>query len=109
GFTYVAFSTDGKKLVAISDAVRVWDTSSWEETVRLQMPAINPSGITGGAGRAALSADGNQLARLNADKIQLIDLVSGRETRAIDLPDKQLDSAELIFARDGHLLVGGIK
>jgi WD40 repeat protein len=28
GFTYVAFSGDGKKLVAISDAIRVWDTSS---------------------------------------------------------------------------------
>ena len=108
GFTFVAFSADGKKLVAISDAVRVWDTSSWKETVTLQMADINPSGITGGAGGAALSADGNQLARLNADKIQFIDLVSGRETRAIDLPDKQLDSAELIFAADGHLLVAGI-
>jgi len=107
GFTYVAFSADGKKLVAISDAVRVWDTSSWKETVSLQMADINPSGMTGGVG-GALSADGNQLARVNGDKIQFIDLVSGRETRSIDLPDNRMDSAELAFAPDGHLLVAGI-
>jgi WD40 repeat protein/uncharacterized caspase-like protein len=108
GFTYVAFSADGKKLVTISDAVHVWDTSSWKDTVTLQMADINPSGLTGGAGGAALSADGNQLARVNGDKIQFIDLVSGRAARAIDLPDKQLDSTELTFAADGHLLVAGI-
>ena len=107
GFTYIAFSADGKKLVAISDAVRVWDTSSWKETATLPMADINPSGMTGGVG-GALSADGNQLARVNGDKIQFIDLVSGRETRSIDLPDKRMDSAELAFAADGHLLVAGI-
>jgi WD40 repeat protein/uncharacterized caspase-like protein len=107
GFTYIAFSADGKKLVAISDAVRVWDTSSWKETVSLQMSDINPSGLMGGVG-GALSADGNQLARVNGDKIQFIDLVSGRETRSIDLPDDRMDSAELAFAPDGHLLVAGI-
>src|SRR6185369_13037553 len=108
GFTYIAFSADGKKLVTISDAIRVWDTSSWRETITLQVTDINPGGIAGGAGGVALSADGNQLARVDSDKIKFIDLSSGRETRAIDLPDKQLDSAELIFAADGHLLVAGI-
>ena len=108
GVTYVAFSADGKKLVTISDAIRVWDTSSWRETLTLQIGDISAGGLTGGTGGVALSADGNQLARVNADQIKFIDLVSGRETRAIDLPDKQFDSVELIFATDGHLLVAGI-
>jgi WD40 repeat protein/uncharacterized caspase-like protein len=107
GVSFVAFSADGKKLVTISDAVRVWDTSSWKETVTLKMSEIDPSGLTGGVG-GALSADGNQLARVNGDKIQFIDLVSGRQTRTIDLPDNRMDSAELAFAADGHLLVAGI-
>lgn len=108
GVTYVAFSADGRKLVAISDAIRVWDTSSWRETVTLQMTDLNPGGLTGGAGGVALSADGSQLARIDRDQIKFIDLNSARETRAIDLPDKDLDRAELIFAADGHLLVAGI-
>ena len=108
GVTYVAFSADGKKLVTISDAIRVWDTSSWRETLTLQIGDISAGGLTGGTGGVALSADGNQLARVNGDQIKFIDLVSGRETRAIDLPDKQMDIVELIFATDGHLLVAGI-
>ena len=106
GVTFVAFSSDGKKLVTISDAVRVWDTTSWRESLTLQISDINAGGLTGGGG-AALSADGNQLAHVNNDHIKFIDLVSGRETRSIDLPD-QLDTAELAYAADGHLLVAGI-
>lgn len=108
GITYVAFSADGKKLVAISDAIRAWDTSSWRETVTLQVTDINAGGLAGGAGGVALSADGNQLARVDDDKMKFIDLVSGRETRSTDLPDKQLDSVELVFGTDGHLLAAGI-
>ena len=44
GFTYVAFSADGKKLVTISDAVHVWDTSSWKDTVTLQMATLTRAG-----------------------------------------------------------------
>ena len=109
GVTYVAFSADGKKLVTISDAVRVWDTSSWKETLTLQIADMNPGGLTGGAGGTALSPDGNQLARVNADQIKFIDLGSGSEIRSIDLPDKQTDSVELSFASDGHLLAAGIQ
>ncbi len=108
GITYVGFSADGKKLVTISDAIRVWDTSSWRETVTLQVADINPGGLAGGTAGVALSADGNQLARVDAEKIKFIDLVSGRETRAVDLPDKELEGVELIFGADGHLLVAGI-
>lgn len=107
GVTWLAFSADGKKLVTISDAIRVWDTSSWRETVTLQSSDMNAGGLTGGGGGAALSPDGNQLARVNLDQIKFIDLVSGRETRSIDLPDP-MDSAELAFTADGHLLVAGI-
>jgi len=87
GVTFVAFSPDGRKLVTISDAIRVWDTSSWRETSTVQMSDINASGFTGGSGGVALSPDGNQLARVDSDQIKFMDLASGRETRNVDLPD----------------------
>ncbi len=36
GVTYVAFSADGRKLVSIGDAIRVWDTNSWRELTTMQ-------------------------------------------------------------------------
>lgn len=107
GATFVVFSADGKKLVAISDALRVWDTGSWREAMSLQMGDINASGLTGGGG-VALSPDGNQLARVAGDQIKFIDLNAGRESRAVSLPDQMLENVEMVFASDGHLLVAGI-
>src|SRR5947208_7505987 len=37
GVTYVAFSADGRKLVTVSDAIRVWDTNTWRELTTMQM------------------------------------------------------------------------
>lgn len=108
GVNYVAFTADGKKLVTISDALRVWDTATWRETVTVQTAELNPSGMMGGTGGGALSPDGTQLARVNADQIKFIDLTTGRELRSVDLPDKQFDRVELAYSADGHLLVAGI-
>src|SRR5437879_4286519 len=36
GVNYVSFSADGKKLVTISDAIRVWDTTSWRESITVE-------------------------------------------------------------------------
>src|SRR5215813_13695929 len=109
GVTFLAFSGDGKKLVTISDAVRVWDTSSWREMVTLQMTDVNVAGLTGGPGGVALSPDGNQLVRIDADQIKFTDLAAGREGRSIDLPDGQLENIELSFSADGRLLLAGIR
>src|SRR5437870_4269882 len=108
GVTYVSFSADGKKLVTISDAIRVWDTSSWRQAANLEMAALNASSFTGGEGGISLSPDGNQLARADADQIKFIDLSGGREVRSVSLPDRQLENVELSFTSEGHLLVAGI-
>src|SRR5437762_4054103 len=78
GVTYVAFSADGRKLVTISDAIRVWDTNTWRELTTMQMANINPAGFIGGGGGVALSPDGSQLARVDNDQIQFIDLATGK-------------------------------
>lgn len=109
GVNYLAFSADGRKLVTISDAIRVWDTSSWREATTMQMANMNPAaGLTGGGGGVALSPDGNQLARVDNEQIKFIDLAAGKEVRSIDLPDARLLNVELSFTPDGHLLVAGI-
>ncbi len=108
GIGYMSFSSDGKKLVVISDAIRVWDTKSWNALTTLQLTDLNPSGFTGGGGGAALSADGSQLAQVTTDEIKIIDLAAGREVRSISLPDRELQNAELSYGSDGRLLVAGI-
>src|SRR5437868_3936868 len=40
GVTYVAFTADGRKLVTVSDAIRVWDTSGWREATTIQTASI---------------------------------------------------------------------
>ena len=108
GASYLAFSSDGRKLVAISDAIRVWDTSSWQEVVTLQGAELNAAGFSGGGAATALSLDGSQLAHVKENEIKFLDLTAGRETRSIDLPDRNLENVELIFMPDGRLLVAGI-
>src|SRR5438128_6054278 len=108
GVNSVSFSADRKKLVTISDAIRVWDTTSWREAVSLEITDLNASGFTGGEGGVALSPDGSQLARVERDQIKFIDLAGGREARSVSLPDSQLENVGLCFTSDGHLLVAGI-
>jgi WD40 repeat protein/uncharacterized caspase-like protein len=109
GVSFIAFSADSKKLVTISDAIRVWDTATWQAKT-IDSTSINPSGFTGGDGGVALSPDGNQLARVETggSKIKIVDLNSGTQTRSIDLNHDSIDSLELSFTTDGRLLAAGI-
>jgi WD40 repeat protein/uncharacterized caspase-like protein len=111
GVTFIAFSADGKKLVTVSDAIRVWEVASWRELKTLDTTSLTASGLTGGEGGMALSADGNQLARADdasKTEIKVIDLVTGREARSVSLPRDQIDSLELCFTTDGRLVAAGI-
>ena len=110
GVSFIAFSDDNRKLLTISDAIRVWDTASWQATKTIDTASINPSGFTGGEGGIAFSPDGNQLARVESGgtKIKILDLNSGSATRSIDLSHDQIDSLELSYTTDGRLVGAGI-
>jgi len=112
GVSFIAFSTDGKKLVTVSEAIHVWDTASWREIKTLDTTSLNASGFTGGEGAMALSPDGSQLARVDTNgsktQIKFLDLNSGQEVRSIELPHRQIDSLELCFTPDGRLVAAGI-
>src|SRR5260370_33166803 len=65
----------------------------------------------GGEGGIALNPDGNQLARVGdagKTEIRFLDLTTGRAARSVSLPHDQIDSLELCFAADGHLVAAGI-
>src|ERR1700738_4828673 len=111
GSTFIGFSADGKKLVTVSDAIKVWDVASWRELKTLDTSSLTASGLTGGEGGMALNPDGNQLARTESggrNEIKFLDLTTGREARSVSLPHDKIDSLELHFAADGHLIAAGI-
>src|SRR6266850_1890424 len=111
GFSFIAFSADGKRLVAVSDAIRVWDTTNWQEIKTLDTAGINEAFATGASGMA-LSRDGSQLARAEAKgsktEIKFLDLNAGREIRSVELPHDQVDSLEVCFKADGNVMAAGI-
>ena len=111
GIYFIAFSSNDR-LVTISDAIRVWDITSAKALSTIASDTLNTLALMGGEGGVALSLDGTQLARLSTasgdNKVQVWDLATSRELRAVNLPDKDLDSADMAFTADGHVLVAGI-
>ncbi len=113
GVSFIAFTPDGR-VVTVSDAIRVWDSTSGQELRSINMEMnLNTSAFMGGGGGAAITPDGSQLAFLVSDggerhEVKFWDLATGRETRAVNLPDKEIDSIELAFTPDGRLLASGI-
>ena len=112
GVAFIGFSADGKKLVTISDAIRVWDTANWREIKTVDTGSINPASFAGGAAGSALSRDGSQLARVETERsktqIKFLDLSTGREIRSVELPHDQIDSIGLCFKADGSVVAAGI-
>jgi WD40 repeat protein/uncharacterized caspase-like protein len=110
GVYFIAFSSSDQ-IVTISDAVRVWNVPTGKELRTIGTGALNGLAFVGGEGGAALGPDGTQLARVSTDgetQVKFLDLATGRETRSVKLTDEQIESAELVFTSDGHLLVSGI-
>ena len=110
GVFFIAFTPDGR-IVTASDAIRIWDPSG-QELRSIPITALNPSASMGGGAGAALTLDGTQLAFVHTDEgrpqVKFWDLATGREARSVNLPDKEIESLELSFTSNGHLLVGGI-
>ena len=111
GVYFIAFSSNDR-LVTISDAIRVWDIPSANVVTTISSEALNALALLGGEGGVALSQDGTQLARLSnaagGNKVQVWDLAAGRELRAVNLPDKDIEIADMSLTADGHVLVAGI-
>jgi WD40 repeat protein/uncharacterized caspase-like protein len=111
GVYFIAFASNNQ-LVTISDAARVWDLTTGRELRTLESrttPVV--SGFNGTDGGMTLSPDGNQLAIIGDDndsELKFIDLATGRETRRVKLPDQQIESLQLSFNPEGHLLAAGI-
>jgi len=110
GVYFIAFTADGR-LVTISDAIRVWNIASGQEVRAVSLSTMNVAGFMGGADGAAITPDGSQLAYIDSDsgsQVKFLDLGSGRVIRSVDLDDKDLQSPEMGFASDGHLMVAGL-
>ncbi|MFN2510654.1 MAG: WD40 repeat domain-containing protein, partial [Pyrinomonadaceae bacterium] len=109
GIAFIGFTPDGR-VVTVSDAIRVWDAASGHELRSISMEMnLNTSAFMGGGAGAAITPDGNQLAFVVSDggekhEVKFWDLATGREARAVNLPNKEIDSIELAFTSDGRLL-----
>jgi WD40 repeat protein/uncharacterized caspase-like protein len=101
------FTADGRKLVTISDAIRVWDTNSWTTIASVKLKDLNSTAFMGASGGVAITPDGKQLARTDTGQIKFMDLDTGGDLRTISLPDDKLQEVELSFTSDGRLLVAG--
>lgn len=112
GVYFIGFSEDGRRLVSASDAIRVWDVATGNILREIGGDPLNPGSLAGGEGGLALSPDGAQLARVVTEntrqQIKIWDLNTGRELPATMLPNHDIDSIELSFTRDKHLLAAGI-
>ncbi len=113
GISFIGFTPDGR-VVTVSDAIRVWDAASGQElrSISIEMN-LSASALMGGGGGAAITPDGNQLAFVVTDgvekhEVKFWDLATGREARAVNLPNKEIESIEIAFTSDGRLLVSGI-
>ncbi|HEX6717195.1 MAG TPA: caspase family protein [Pyrinomonadaceae bacterium] len=110
GVYFIAFASDNR-LVTVSDAARVWDLSTGGELRSIALGMPNGGGINGSDGGMTLSPDGTQLFLASEDadsEVRVLDLGSGREVRRIKLPENQIDSLQLSFNSEGHLLAAGI-
>ena len=110
GVYYIAFTPDNR-LVTVGDAARVWDVSTGRELQTFQSELQAMAGFNGSDGGMTISPDGAQLLLLtdnSAPEVRVLDLSSGRELRRIKIPGDQIESTQLCFNPDGHILAAGV-
>ncbi|HEX7332844.1 MAG TPA: caspase family protein, partial [Pyrinomonadaceae bacterium] len=109
GVYFIGFLPDNR-LVTVSDAIRVWDLATGRELRNLESSLQAVSSLNGSDGGATLSPDGSQLLIVSEDQeLRTLDLANGREVRRVKLPGNQIDSLQLSFNSEGHLLVAGVE
>ena len=59
----ITFSPDGRRMVTGSDRLVIWDTATWQQLARLELPIKNPNGIS-------FTPDGNVLVTADSDGIR---------------------------------------
>lgn len=96
----IAFSSDGKTLVTVTDSgIRLWDTASWKEVRVLK-------GHEGPVTTVAFTRDGKMLATGGADKtVRLWDVATWQEKHTLTGHADRLLS--LVFSPDGKQLLTG--
>ena len=110
GIYFIAFTPDNR-LVTISDAVRIWDLSTGRELRSFDAEMAGGAGFNGSDSGLTLSPDGTQLLLITVgfdSEVRFIDLASGREARRMKLSGDQIDSLQLAFSHEGHLLAAGV-
>jgi eukaryotic-like serine/threonine-protein kinase len=94
----MAFSPDGKQIVSLSrdKTVKIWDVATGKVTVTFR-------GHPGGAGIAAFSPGGKQVASGGAKAVKIWAASTGEEIRTLDADG----SASVAFSPDGKRLAAG--
>jgi WD40 repeat protein/uncharacterized caspase-like protein len=107
GIHFIAFGANDRTLVAVSDAILVWDLATGRE-LRLASTVLP---LSDRVGSVTLSRDSRQLALIvpanSGSLVKTFDLSSGSELQSLNLPDNS-DSADLSFTPEGKLLVSGV-
>ena len=108
GVYFVGFASDNR-LVTVSDAVRIWDISTGQELGKVEFGVQSLAGFNGSDSPVILSPDGTQIL-LPADdrEARIVDLASGRDVRRVKLPSDNINSLQLSFNPDGHVMAAGI-
>ena len=109
GIYFLAFTADNR-LVTVSDAARVWDITSGRELRTIDLGQEALSGFNGSEGSMTISPDGSQLLLLNNggdSEVMVADLSNGRIVQRIKIPGDDIQSLQLLYKTDGHLLAAG--